>query len=50
MDRKTHTNTTWQIDSETGDELLIDCDTWRIVAIKKADGTVIDVDRRGLDE
>lgn len=39
----------WCIDSETGEEILIDCKTWRIIAVKGKDGVIRDVDRKGLD-
>lgn len=53
MDKKTfetQVDMTWAVDSETGDEVLIDCKTWRILAIKKRDGTITEVDRKGLDD
>jgi hypothetical protein len=43
-----HINAVWCVNSETGEEVLIDRETNAIVAVKDKDGVIKDVDRKGL--
>lgn len=39
----------WCVDSETGEEILIDTQSYRIIATKDKNGNIREVDRTGLE-